>query len=94
MTNEMKAFISAIFGNDGWIRLVEARWLRKFQDKHLAEYDPVGRNAVKIYVKGGYNPVQVPRQIIDELPTHGTDQFGGLHGYKPLGQPQSLSRDV
>lgn len=25
---EMKAFISAIFGNDGWIRLVEARWLR------------------------------------------------------------------
>ncbi len=28
ISKEMKAFISAIFGNDGWIKLVEARWLR------------------------------------------------------------------
>ena len=28
IAKEMKAFVSAIFGNDGWIKLVEARWLR------------------------------------------------------------------
>ena len=28
INNTMKAFISAVFGNDGWIKLVEARWLR------------------------------------------------------------------
>jgi hypothetical protein len=44
---EMKAFISAVFGNDGWIRLVEARWLRAHQNMHEKEYDP---NSVKIYV--------------------------------------------
>lgn len=57
---EMKAFISAIFGNDGWVRLVEARWLRKLQGKHLAEYDPSEKERVPIYVKSGYLP-HVPR---------------------------------
>ena len=71
----MKAFISAIFGNDGWIKLTEARWLRKRQGRHDAEYDPV---AAKVYVKGGYNPL-VPSHLLDELPTHGSDQFGGYH---------------
>lgn len=71
----MKAFISAIFGNDGWIKLVEARWLRKRQGLQEAEYDP---RDVRVYVKGGYNPL-VPRQLVDELPTHGSDQFGGYH---------------
>ena len=42
MAKEMKAFISAVFGNDGWIKLVEARWLRKKQGLHDAEYDPTG----------------------------------------------------
>ena len=28
ISKDMKAFISAVFGNDGWMRLVEARWLR------------------------------------------------------------------
>ena len=57
ISKEMKAFISAVFGNDGWIKLVETRWLRKKQGRHDAEYDPRG---VKVYVKGGYNPL-VPR---------------------------------
>ena len=56
----MKAFVSAVFGNDGWIKLVEARWLRKKQGGQQAEYDPRGASAVRVYVKGGYNPM-VPR---------------------------------
>jgi len=28
IASEMKAFISAVFGNDGWIKLVQARWLK------------------------------------------------------------------
>ena len=40
IATEMKAFISAVFGNDGWIKLVEARWLRAKQQKRVAEYDP------------------------------------------------------
>ena len=89
LAKEMKAFISAIFGNDGWIKLTEARWLRKKQGMHEAEYDPTEQNAVKVYVKGGYRP-QVPRHILDELPTHGSDQFGGLH----LPEPQAASKDI
>ena len=73
MSKEMKAFISAIFGNDGWIRLVEARWLRSKQHRHVAEYDP--KDVVPLYVHSSYSPnvVRVPRQIRDELPTHGSD---------------------
>ena len=71
MSKEMKAFISAVFGNDGWLRLVEARWLRKMQGKHEHEYDPNEKEAVKIYVKS--HLPEVPRQLLDELPTHGTD---------------------
>lgn len=50
IAKEMKAFISAIFGNDGWIKLVEARWLRNKQKKREAEYDPNEDDQVKIYV--------------------------------------------
>ena len=67
---EMKAFVSAIFGNDGWIKLVEARWLRNNQNMHEREYDPYD---VKVYVKSHATVSNVPRQIIDELPTHGSD---------------------
>ena len=79
MAKEMKAFISAIFGNDGWMKLVEARWLRNKQRKQNAEYDP--KDVVPQYVKG-YATASVmdkivPRTIREELPTHGTDQFGG-----------------
>ena len=80
----MKAFISAVFGNDGWIKLVETRWLRKKQGRFDAEYDP---RDVKVYVKGGYNPL-VPRQLLDELPTHGSDQFGEYHSRSGLGGGQ------
>ena len=52
ISKEMKAFISAIFGNDGWIRLVEARWLRSKQHRHVAEYDP--KDVVPLYVKSSY----------------------------------------
>ena len=76
ITKEMKAFITAVFGNDGWIRLVEARWLRKRQQRHDNEFDPEGAKVVPVYVKGGYNP-HVPHAIIDELPTHSADYFGG-----------------
>lgn len=82
-SKEMKAFISAIFGNDGWMRLVEARWLRKMQGKHEHEYDPNERDGVKVYVKS-YIP-EVPRQLLDELPTHGTDQFGGILARTDIG---------
>lgn len=58
IAKEMKAFISAIFGNDGWIRLVETRWLRNKQHRHGAEYDP--KVEIPIYVKGNYTP-HVPR---------------------------------
>jgi len=51
MNKEMKAFISAIFGNDGWIKLVEARYLRKKQERHAHEYDPQGKDAVPVYVR-------------------------------------------
>ena len=91
IAKEMKAFISAVFGNDGWIKLVEARWLRNKQSKHLADYDPGVREQVPVYVKSNFyasTKFQVPRQIIDELPTHGTDQFGGLHSREA--QPASM----
>lgn len=60
ISKEMKAFISAVFGNDGWIRLVEARWLRNKQHRHTAEYDP--KDELPIYVHSNYTPkVAVPR---------------------------------
>ena len=81
MSKEMKAFISAIFGNDGWMKLVEARWLRNKQRKQNAEYDP--KDVVPQYVKGYATSSLVdkivPRTIREELPTHGTDQFGDYH---------------
>ena len=90
IAKEMKAFVSAVFGNDGWIKLVEARFLRQRQGMGRAEYDPDKRSAVKVYVKGYYQP-NVPRQLIDELPTHGTDQFGDYHSRMPLPEPQMAS---
>ncbi len=54
LNKEMKAFISAIFGNDGWIRLVEARWLRVKQHQRVAEYDPNEKEQVPLYVKAHY----------------------------------------
>ena len=60
LASSMKAFISAIFGNDGWIRLVEARSLRKRQELGDYEYDPKDLDAVKVYVKNPMRPV-VPR---------------------------------
>jgi len=86
----MKAFISAVFGNDGWIRLVETRWLRKHQGHQVAECDP---RSVKVYVKGGYDPL-VPSQLVDELPTHGSDQFGGYHSRSGLEHLQPASNLV
>lgn len=56
IAKEMKAFISAIFGNDGWIRLVEARWLRAKQKKQEAEYDPKDRDLVPMYVESHVKP--------------------------------------
>lgn len=74
ISKEMKAFISAIFGNDGWIKLVEARWLRVRQHRHLAEYDPAEARQVPVYVKSNiYFQPHVPRTIREELPTHGGD---------------------
>jgi len=70
LNTEMKAFISAVFGNDGWIKLVEARFLRRKQNLRAHEYDPDEQHAVKVYVMSNF---QVPRAIQDELPTHGTD---------------------
>lgn len=91
IAKEMKAFISAVFGNDGWMRLVEARWLRNKQHRHAAEYDP--KDEIPIYVHSNYTP-HVPRTIQDELPTHGSDQFGGYH-HRGVGlsiaQPQQAS---
>ena len=49
INKEMKAFISAIFGNDGWIKLVEARSLRLRQAQAKHEYDPKDLHAVKVY---------------------------------------------
>ena len=60
LNKEMKAFISAIFGNDGWIKIVEARYLRIKQEKHEFEYDPRGKDQVQVYVRGAYDPT-VPR---------------------------------
>ena len=60
MSKEMKAFVSAVFGNDGWIKLVETRYLRKKQGLRGAEYDPEEGRGVKVYVKGYYQP-NVPR---------------------------------
>ena len=74
INNTMKAFISAVFGNDGWIKLVEARWLRNKQRKHIAEYDP--NEVVPQYVNSYASHTIVPRSIREELPTHGSDQFG------------------
>ena len=74
----MKAFVSAIFGNDGWFRLVEARWLRAKQQRRIAEYDPNEKEAVPLFVKAHYDAQKpfVPVQLMDELPTKGSDQFG------------------
>ena len=52
---DMKAFVSAIFGNDGWFRLVEARWLRAKQQRRTAEYDPSEKDAVPVYIEPHYN---------------------------------------
>ena len=49
INKEMKAFISAVFGNDGWIKLVEARSLRLRQAQAKHEYDPKDLHAVKVY---------------------------------------------
>ena len=54
IAKEMKAFISAVFGNDGWIKLVEARWLRNKQSKRFADYDPGVREQVPVYVKSNF----------------------------------------
>ena len=73
---EMKAFISAIFGNDGWIKQIDARWLRNRQRKQIAEYDP--KDVVPLYVKSRIPDLLVPREIRDELPTHDGGQFGEI----------------
>lgn len=73
---EMKAFISAIFGNDGWIKQIDARWLRNRQRKQIAEYDP--KIVVPLYVKSKIPDPPVPREIRDELPTHDGGQFGEI----------------
>ena len=83
----MKAFVSAIFGNDGWVKLVETRWLRAKQHRREAEYDPKERDQVPMYVKSHVKP-HVPLTIQDELPTHGLDQFGEINSYAiGIGQP-------
>lgn len=76
ISKEMKAFVSALFGNDGWIKLVEARFLRLRQAKQEHEYDPKDHAAVKVYVHGDLKPT-VPH-LLDELPTHSSDQFGSV----------------
>lgn len=88
---EMKAYISAFFGNDGWVKLVEARYLRKLQAKNFFEYDPKELDAVKVYVKDG---PRVPQQIIDELPTHGGDQFGSILARTDIRIPQQASKET
>ena len=91
LNTEMKAFISAIFGNDGWVKLVEARWLRIKQHRRAAEYDPNEKEQVPIYVKANYKygnqQIKVPRQIVDELPTSSADQFGDFHKRSGIGEP-------
>ena len=61
ISKEMKAFITAVFGNDGWVRLVEARWLRNKQRRHLAEYDP--KNVVPQFVATHYNYTPQPQKV-------------------------------
>ena len=57
----MKAFITAVFGNDGWVRLVEARWLRNKQRRHMAEYDP--KDVVPQFVATHYNYIPQPPKV-------------------------------
>lgn len=84
INNSMKAFISAVFGNDGWIRLVEARWLRNNQRKQIAEYDP--KDVVPQFVTNTYATQSIaPRTIREELPTNSSDQFGDYHSRSAFG---------
>jgi len=42
-----------VLGNQGWQRLVQARWLKKRQVHHDNEFDP--EQVPKVYVKDGVN---------------------------------------
>ena len=53
------------------MKLVEARWLRMRQHKRIAEYDPIEKLQVPLYVKSHVHiRPDVPQTIQDELPTH------------------------
>lgn len=74
LNKEMKAFISAIFGNDEWIRIAEAEWKRLHKTESTNDYRST-QHSSKVYMRSAFKPV-VPQMLIDELPTHLGDQFG------------------
>ena len=79
LKDKMVGFISRMFGNDGWWKMVEARWLKLQQKKGLNEYDPKEIDEVPEYVKSNFRegPDQIiPVANLDELPNVGDDFFG------------------
>ena len=76
LNKEMKAFISAVFGNDDWIRIAEATWKRMNQPASSKDYNTT-QHTSKLYGRSAFKP-HVPQMLIDELPTHLGDQFGQI----------------
>jgi hypothetical protein len=54
LTQESQAFLTKVFGNPGWMRLVEARWLKQRQIEHQNDYDPCEVPPVFVLREGGH----------------------------------------
>ena len=73
---DMKKFVSGIFGHEAWHRMLEIRWHRIRQVRRQAGYDPKIEEMVPIVIKGHFQgdikpaKAAVPKQIADELPSH------------------------
>ena len=78
---DMKKFLSGIFGHEAWYRMLEIRWHRIRQVRRQAGYDPKIDEMVPIVIKGHYQgdiKPRVPKVIEQELPTHISSQFGEI----------------
>lgn len=83
ITDESRSFLTNIFGNPGWERLVQARWLKKRQINHDNEFDPNKEDVPKIYVKDGVE--FKPKHLPEEQEDHKVDLESGPEVEDPQG---------